>query len=906
MIKRLLSFLAAGLLSLTLVADVGGVVIDVGVLSDSVTGTGWSYANSKLTLSGEGSFVLHGTNKSATVQVAVNANSTVVLSNLCLQANTSGRCAFQINSGAHVNVLLAGENELKSGNGRAGLGVMADASISLAQIYETIPGSLDVSGGSRGAGIGSGVDDECGDIFINGGKITATGGEYAAGIGGGEDIAGGNVFIRGGVVTAEGGEDAAGIGGGYSGDGGNVIISGGTVVAKANGDADDIGGGSEGVGAVVAFTGGSVHAVNGQINTSPTNALGEVVHCVTVTGLVANAAVELKDLNGYGDQDIFADEKGWVYLWLTNGTYKSFLANGLVYRAEVRGEPTIAEMLPKTKQPIGVFVDGVDVGREGTGAGWEFVLEDRTLAFTGTGPFDVSGTNSVLSSLRLSTTVQTQVRFTGFASAGLQFAGAFEFVGGTVVAQESQGPLTVTDGTVDVGRILGPPTITGGSVKCGNFAVPPSNGTERVWCVTVPNLLPSSAVTVTGLGDYGVDGLVADANGCLYLWLPDGDYIFRANRNGMRAIVEGADVQAVAVGEVTLTGVTVNGVDVAYRYGSGWTNAVPQVVLADARDFVLSGTNGEGNVLVSVQANARVVLSDLTLTSQATYPFSIAGACEVEILLSGTNQLTSTGLGRPGLRVPAGAGCVIDALGEAGGCLSVSGGDFSSGMGGAYGDSGTGNIEVKGGTIVATMGQMGGSDIGGGALGGGGEVVISGGSVNVTTAIKNAPVNEQGAAVFCVTVPGLTPNTAVTVTGLGDYGVDGLVADTDGQIYLWLPNGEKTFTAGGRKFAATVAGAAVTAVDQGPATEVVSPTELVVTSFSIANGVARLEITTDLGMEDFAAWLSTEPSFEIDFRAELGGEILHAWELRSNRAILAVELPSDYPQGFLVVRALNR
>ncbi len=867
MVKRFLSFLAAGLLSLTLVAKDVGVTVN-GVDVSAASGTDWSYTSPMLTLLGAGPFVLHGTNTDGAVQVKVTADSTVVLSNLYLRANGTSQCAFQIVKDRNVALLLVGENKLQSGSNCAGLQVPAGASVCIDQAYAPLRGFLRAhTGSSGGAGIGGPVSGSTGS---------------------------GDVHVKGGCVSAEGGSSSAGIGGSQRNRGsvGKVFISGGTVYANfGDGGESDIGGNSTGGGdADVAITGGSVHAAHGRISNSPTNALGAAVHCVTVTGLVANAAVELKDLGDYGDKGIFADDDGQVYLWLTNGVYK-FQAGGCAFRAEVNNGSTEAEMLPQDEQPIGVFVNGEDIGLEGSGEGWEFTVGDLELSLTGTGPFILSGTNT-LSGLKIATPVDArpQVTFNGFSSANLQFLGALEIVGGTVAVAESQGPLI----------------ITGGSVKCENenFAMPPSNGVERVWCVTVPNLPPHVAIEVTGLADYGTEGLVADADGCLYLWLPDGDYIFEANGNGMRAIVEGADVVAVALPEITPTGVTVNGVDAAYEFGPGWIYTAPVLALTNAYDFVLSGTNMEGAVQVSVEANVQVVVSNLVLSgTDSGGPFGIKTSCEVELVLEGANKLTNTGFSLPGLYVPVGAKVTIRSyMGALGGNLSASGGALAAGIGGAARES-SGEIFIEGGTIRAVGGEFGGMSIGDGAGAAAARVTISGGSIKADK-ITSPPVNEQGTTLFCVTVPGLAANAAVTVTGLTGYGTDGLVADETGQIYLWLPNGERTFTAGDRKFTATVNGAAVTATDQGPATEVVLPTELVITSFSIANGVASLGIATDLSDIDFAAWLSTV-SFEIDFREEIGGAVVETLTPTRAGTVLTVTLPSR-PQGFLVVRALNR
>lgn len=51
--------------------------------------------------------------------------------------------------------------------------------------------------------------------------------------------------------------------------------------------------------------------------------------------------VSLGGLDGYGTNDIFADEDGKIYLYLPNGIY-SFTANGKSYAATVADGPTTA------------------------------------------------------------------------------------------------------------------------------------------------------------------------------------------------------------------------------------------------------------------------------------------------------------------------------------------------------------------------------------------------------------------------------------------------------------------------------------------------------------------------------------------------------------------------------------
>lgn len=65
-------------------------------------------------------------------------------------------------------------------------------------------GKLTAIGDDEQAGIGSSLNENCGDITIHGGTIAATGGTNASGIGGGNGGNGGKVTILGGTVTATG------------------------------------------------------------------------------------------------------------------------------------------------------------------------------------------------------------------------------------------------------------------------------------------------------------------------------------------------------------------------------------------------------------------------------------------------------------------------------------------------------------------------------------------------------------------------------------------------------------------------------------------------------------------------------------------------------------------------------
>ena len=175
-----------------------------------------------------------------------------------------GKAALSVQGKGNVEIELDGNNELKSGKGRAGLEKTSTGTLTLKDDNKEA-GSLTATGGYNGAGIGGGNGDGAENITITGGTVTATGNEDGAGIGGGSSGSGENITINGGEVTASGGDNwddcGAGIGGGNGGVGKNITITGGTVNATGG-----YGGGGAGIGGAFAngenitITGGTVNA----------------------------------------------------------------------------------------------------------------------------------------------------------------------------------------------------------------------------------------------------------------------------------------------------------------------------------------------------------------------------------------------------------------------------------------------------------------------------------------------------------------------------------------------------------------------------------------------------------------------------------------------------------------------
>ena len=179
-----------------------------------------------------------------------------------------GKAALSVQGSGDVEIELDGENELKSGNLKAGLEKnTSEGTLTLKDDKEAGSGSLTAEGGGWAAGIGGSNGKGTNNIIISGGTVTAEGGNYGAGIGsgGGSYDGGDHITITGGTVNATGGAWGAGIGGGYGDDSDHITITGGTVTAEGGNYGAGIGGGYGGVGDHITISGGAVTAIGGRV-----------------------------------------------------------------------------------------------------------------------------------------------------------------------------------------------------------------------------------------------------------------------------------------------------------------------------------------------------------------------------------------------------------------------------------------------------------------------------------------------------------------------------------------------------------------------------------------------------------------------------------------------------------------
>ena len=257
----------------------------------------------------------------------------------------------------------------------------------------------------------------------------------------------------------------------------------------------------------------------------------------------------------------------------------------------------------------------------------------------------------------------------------------------------------------------------------------------------------------------------------------------------------------------SLFGLTVNGTDIAYASGEGWTLNGATVSLVGAGPFVLStdGANFTSNVAVVAQADCAVTFSNFKVFAgnhAGLSPFTVAPGVSVALTLEGNTVLTA-GSGAAAITVVSNATGVasltIDAdASDTFHTLGANGGGQGAGIGGGDGEA-CGSVTILGG-LLTVEGGANAAGIGGGSNGAGGTVTISGGLLNVKSAGSFAFVGGKlkttnGGAAIGGGYQAAGGSTAITggtmlLTGVGDGaaigpgkdGAGGSTAITGGSI----------------------------------------------------------------------------------------------------------------------------
>ncbi len=357
--------------------DLSGVNYDSGVLTVS--------PNAVVTIAQTGGVATPTTDR---IEVISAANITLDGVNIDVSGTENAAALKITDTAGEVNLTIAdgSVNTLKSGNYCAGL--QKDTTAAGTMLTITGTGTLNATGGSRGAGIGGTAAATGGGtagsyITVSGGTVTATGGYLAAGIGGGGDKSGSTtnygggsgsyITISGGTVTANGGYWSAGIGGGSGhnyqagGSGSHITISGGTVTATGGSAAAGIGAGTGKWGGAtdnIIISGGSIQTTS--IWCTPTNGQAANVYKTTLTvpsdttgGTDVSTMIFTSGGNTYtynmsGAKSILdsTDNKGKVYVYLPGddtGIAATASYDGKNYTATVKNDNNAVFVVPEAQ-----------------------------------------------------------------------------------------------------------------------------------------------------------------------------------------------------------------------------------------------------------------------------------------------------------------------------------------------------------------------------------------------------------------------------------------------------------------------------------------------------------------------------------------------------------------------------
>ncbi|MBQ4385404.1 MAG: InlB B-repeat-containing protein [Kiritimatiellae bacterium] len=832
-----------------------GVTVDgVDVARRSAKGKKWAYDYGEKTLLITDDCVVSGADTAGYVNIlpATTNNLSFTISNLYLRAVSDATTAPIAVTNGTVTVRLAGSNTLNASetDSYAGLNVVPPATLVITNLEETA--SLTAYSGEDAAAIGGNQKEGTGTIRINGGFITAVAKDTGAGIGSGYKYEGGSgdIYISGGRIDAQGGSAAsgvanysgAGIGGGdstYVGTGRRIVISGGTVIARGGSAtsskyAADIGAGYDSTGVYsIEITGGSVYPASSDsakyFNKSdssvaiPVDGNSRQVYKVMLNGFTPYAKVDL-GMVGYGTNDIYADASGSVFLWLAPGLYR-FL-DGSAKSCCVRVKSDGTHDFIDVPESYGVEVNGVDVSML-SGECWS--MDPTTSNLVITANCTLSGTNTsgqvlctlkgtqlyvAVSNLWLEATDATRPPLTVDEGlfAYVTFGGTNNFVAApnfaaievptnSWISLEGEGWLMATGGVsaasigasagmamkqervwINSGNIAAE-KISGARIHGGNIAASESitptpvdwNG-DTVYRVKFSGFTPGEPVSfeenIHGLfHDYKANGILADGNGDVYLWLPNGNYSIYANGQMYVAAVSGAPTNA-APSDVE---VFVDGVNVGALIGNGWVYdpSAKLLTINWPQPYTLSGSNTTGAVRIETTKDSWLTFDGLNLSGyNSVSPITVAENTTMMVTLTNSSSIVNSS--------SSGAMYAIDI--PATSSLKI---------------NGTGNIEL------ASQGAT--------AIGGGGTVEITGGSVEMkdgvgTTAVVDGTPNPA----YCVAVTGLVANAIAEFTDLPD-GYNKVLADDDGNVYLWLTNATYFFRADDVFKKAVVAGHNTTA-----------------------------------------------------------------------------------------------
>ena len=495
-------------------------------------------------------------------------------------------------------------------------------------------------------------------ILCDGATLTATGGTNEAGVAVAD---GSSLAIHGqtkgtGALIAHGGWHAAGIGGGNGGAGGTVTVDGGVVTAKGGYGGAGIGGGTAGKGGTVAIRGGEVTAIGNDGSDEKGTGAGiggsfEDGGVVTITG------GRVKAVGGTASAGIGGSGAG------DGGTV---MISG--------GEVT------------------ADGGQGGSGIG-------------GGGTFGDGGQVTISGGHVVATAINAPAIGGGATGNGARVT----ITGGTVEAESFSIEWDFPDigGGKDADH-HGTLTIDGGSVKASRTkeGLAKNSLDFKVYCVTAKCPGVEGLVSLGGLEGYGTNDICTvkneDGENCVYLWLPNGEHLFRLSDGTTPrlyfAAVNGRDITV----EPVPLGFFVNGENILECSGTGWNYDEGVLSLDSAMTYVLSGESTNDLVQVRVaESGATVVLSNAAVFTEGRPALEVMR--NALLLMAGGESCLVASNGAPAMSVAEGAELVVN-LAPGGKRTESAVGVFNSGN--AVAVAGAGAVTVEDGTLFVWSDQQ--------------------------------------------------------------------------------------------------------------------------------------------------------------------------------------------------------
>lgn len=228
-----------------------------------------------------------------TGNVKIEAGATVVLHNVEITSvdTDGGKQYAGIDCEGDATIILSGTNKVKGGaSNRSAIYIPKDKTLTLRG-----SGLLEATGTESGAAIGGGYNymghDDCGNIVIEGGRISAAAGTSSAAIGSGYHQSCGTITITGGTVTATSDGTGAAIGSGETGSCVTISISGGTVNANSSNLGAAIGSGNNwATCGTIGISGGTVTATSTGIGAGIGSGKGSSCNGISITGGTVEAS----------------------------------------------------------------------------------------------------------------------------------------------------------------------------------------------------------------------------------------------------------------------------------------------------------------------------------------------------------------------------------------------------------------------------------------------------------------------------------------------------------------------------------------------------------------------------------------------------------------------------------------